>query len=146
VGIVIAVGQADVVGWICLAVGIIVLAGGVVIGLLISFWRPQQHAKGAKTQLDQATTQLDTAQAQLEKATSAVVDSGLESFSDAVGTARQATEAAKQSTETAKTALEQVQGIVASLPENLRFAGLLVLVGTVLVGIATIQFGGVSLF
>jgi hypothetical protein len=39
-----------------------------------------------------------------------------------------------------------VQGIVAALPENLRFAGLLVLVGTVLMGVATIQFGGVSPF
>jgi hypothetical protein len=32
------------------------------------------------------------------------------------------------------------------LPENLRFAGVLVLVGTVLIGVATIQFGGTSLF
>ncbi|MGH3132431.1 MAG: hypothetical protein ACRDNY_01585 [Gaiellaceae bacterium] len=144
--LVVAFGQADVVGWICLVVGIVVLLGGVGVGLRISLQRPQKDAEAAKTKLDEAKTKLDDAQARLEQATSAVADSGLESFPDAAGTAKQAAEAAKQSTEAAKTALEQVQGIVASLPENLRFAGLLVLVGTVLMGIATIQFGGVSLF
>ena len=54
--------------------------------------------------------------------------------------------AAKGKTEAAKSALEQVGSIVASLPENLRFAGLLVLVGAVLMSVATIQFGGTSLF
>jgi hypothetical protein len=34
--------------------------------------------------------------------------------------------------------------VVASLPENLRFAGLLVLLGTGRIGVATIQFGGIA--
>jgi hypothetical protein len=46
----------------------------------------------------------------------------------------------------AKTAVEQISGVVGALPENLRFSGLLLLVGTVLVSVATIQFGGTSLF
>ena len=65
---------------------------------------------------------------------------------DATPAATEALTVAGQSTEGAKTAFEQVEGIVASLPQNLRFAGLLVLVGTALIGVATIQFGGVSLF
>lgn len=45
-----------------------------------------------------------------------------------------------------KTALEQAGSIIGSLPENLRFPGLLVVLGIVLMSVATIQFGGVSLF
>jgi len=50
------------------------------------------------------------------------------------------------SADAAKSALEQVQGIVGALPENLRFAGLLVLIGTLLISVATVQFGHISLF
>ncbi|HET9287130.1 MAG TPA: hypothetical protein VFO26_06185 [Gaiella sp.] len=64
----------------------------------------------------------------------------------AVPEATEAVAAAGASTEAASSALEQVQGIVAALPENLRFAGLLILVGAVLMGVATVQFGDVSLF
>ena len=46
----------------------------------------------------------------------------------------------------AKNTLEEIGGIVGALPENLRFAGLLILVGTVLMSVATVQFGGHSLF
>lgn len=60
----------------------------------------------------------------------------------AAGTAQEASASAAA----AKSAIEQVQGIVGSLPVNVRFAGLLVLVGAVLMSVATIEFGGVSLF
>jgi hypothetical protein len=42
--------------------------------------------------------------------------------------------------------LSKCKGSLPPLPENLRFSGMLVLVGAVLISIATIQFGGVSLF
>ena len=45
-----------------------------------------------------------------------------------------------------KSALDEVSGIVAALPENLRFAGLLILVGAALMSVATVQFGGHSIF
>jgi FtsZ-interacting cell division protein ZipA len=138
--------QAAAVGWICLVVGILVLAGGVVVGLWTSFKRAPGKAKEAKAKLDDATAKITEAKTQIEQTSSAVRQSGLEGFTTAAPGATQALEAAGQSTESAKTAFEQVEGIVSSLPENLRFAGLLVLVGTVLIGVATIQFGGVSLF
>ncbi len=53
---------------------------------------------------------------------------------------------AAASNDTAKTKLEQIESLIGSLPEELRFAGFLILVGTVLMGVATIQFGGTSLF
>jgi hypothetical protein len=45
-----------------------------------------------------------------------------------------------------KSTIDEVSGIVGALPENLRFAGLLVLVGTALMSVATVRFGGHSLF
>jgi hypothetical protein len=45
-----------------------------------------------------------------------------------------------------KTAAEQIGSIVGSLPEYQRFPGLLVLLGAAMMGVATIQFGGTSLF
>lgn len=43
-------------------------------------------------------------------------------------------------------ALDEAQEIISALPEHPRFAGLLILAGTILIGVATVQFGGVSLF
>ena len=141
--LVIAVTQADVVGWICLAVGILVLLGGVAIGLSTSRLHGGKGTREAKARLAEARASLEEAKRRIEWSTSAAGEESL--AGDAAG-ATEAAEAASESTEAAGTALEQVEGIVASLPENLRFAGLLVLVGTVLIGVATVQFGGVSLF
>jgi FtsZ-interacting cell division protein ZipA len=146
VSAVLAVSQADEVRWTCFVVGIIVLFGGVAIGLWTSFRQAPVKAQAAKAKLDEAAAKIAEAKAHIEQTRSAVAVSNLESSTVSAADATTAAEAAGESAEAAKTALEQVQGIVAALPENLRFAGLLVLVGTVLMGVATIQFGGVSLF
>lgn len=140
---VLAVSQADAVGWACFVVGILVLFGGVAIGLFTSLRRAPTQAT---TKLEEAKSKIDEAKGHIEETKSAVANpSGLESTAAADATTT-AADAAGESAAAAQTALEQVQGIVAALPENLRFAGLLILVGTVLMGVATIQFGGVSLF
>lgn len=138
--------QADAVGWVCFGVGIVILLLGVAIGLWTSLARAPKRADEAIAKLDEAKTKIGEAKEHIERTTSAVVSSDLESFNAAAPDLTEAVQAAGESAEAAGTALEQVQGIVGSLPENLRFAGLLVLVGTVLIGVATIQFGGVSLF
>jgi FtsZ-interacting cell division protein ZipA len=138
--------QGQAVAWLCFVVGVIVLFGGVAIGLWTSFRKAPQTAEQAKAKLEEAHAKIDEARAQIEESASAVAESNLESFTASAADATSAAEAAGASAEAAKSAFEQVQGIVAALPENLRFAGLLVLVGTVLMGVATIQFGGVSLF
>ena len=139
-------GQADLVGWICLVVGVGVLLAGALIGVRTSLKQAPQKAEEAMTKIDEAQANIVQAKAHLEQTSVAVGEANLEGVGAAADGATQAAEAAQQSTEAAKSALEQVQSIVGSLPENLRFAGLLVLVGTVLISVATIQFGGVSLF
>jgi hypothetical protein len=126
--------NAETVAWICLIVGIIVLLAGVAIGLVTSF---RTAPKAEEKKITEARQKIEEAQAQMQYAAQPALEAG--------GAAASA-EAATASAEAAKSALEQVQGIVASLPENLRFSGMLVLVGAVLMSVATIQFGGVSLF
>lgn len=139
-----AFSQADAVGWICLVAGLAVLATGCGIGLWLSFQKTSGRTGEAMTKLDEAKASIADAKEKIGHAHDAVTgEGGLEGGGPAVA---DATAAAGASTDAAASALEQVQGIVGSLPENLRFAGLLVLVGVVLISVATIQFGGTSLF
>jgi gas vesicle protein len=140
------VAQADVMGWACFVVGVSVLLAGVAVGLSTSLKRAPRKAREAKAKMEEARSRIEEARGHIQRTTSAVAESGLESPTVGAAEANAAAEAAGESTAAAQTALEQLRGIVASLPENLRFAGLLVLVGTVLMGVATVQFGGVSLF
>jgi hypothetical protein len=143
---VVAFTQADAAAWICFGVGLVVLFGGAVIGLWTSLKRAPAKAADANAKLDDAKAKIAQAKSQIEQTSSEMRRGSLEGFTAAVPGATEALNAAGASAEGAKTAFEQVEGIVASLPQNLRFAGLLVLVGSILIGVATIQFGGVSLF
>ena len=126
---------AELVAWICFGVGLVVLGVGLLIGLRTSLSKQPSNPSGkleeAKQKIVEAKTQIQT------------VSSGAALEAGGVGAAAGT---AAESAEAAKSALEQVEGIVASLPENLRFSGMLVLVGAVLISVGTIQFGGVSLF
>jgi hypothetical protein len=137
-----ALAGAGIVGVICLVVGILVLGAGILMGFWIA---PRRAAGQAQTKLEQASHEIDNAMQHLEATMAASAGSTTETKGDATP-AWTAADAARQSTDAAMTALGQVQSIVAALPVNLRFAGVLVLIGTVLIGVATMQFGGVSLF
>jgi len=137
--------EADAVAWICFAVGIALLLTGSALGLWLSLRHAPTRAKEARAALEEASRKLEQAKAHVQTASEAT-GSNLELAGAETASAKTAADAAQESTEAAKTAIEQVQGIVGALPENLRFAGLLVLVGTVLMGVATVQFGGTSLF
>lgn len=128
--------SADATGWLCLGVGIFILVAGVIIGLRVSL---------AKDKLEEAGKRINEAMRHIGRAKVATADAGPESAAGAAAVTTAADDATA-SAEAAQTALEQVQGIIGSLPENLRFPALLVLVGTVLIGVATVQFGGTSLF
>lgn len=128
--------SSEFVAWACFVVGTLVLLAGVVIGLILSLTPSptggasakdaKKTAEDAKGQLvDLKTTALAAAQANPDPAKSKEV----EKKSDAVAST-----------------LEQVAGIVGSLPERLRFSGLLVLIGALLMSVATIQFGGHPIF
>jgi hypothetical protein len=123
--------SAEIVAWSCFFVGVVLLFAGVAIGLALSF---RKQARDVKEKVDEA---LDKVEELKDMATSG----WMKATADEGAAASAETKAAE-----AKSTLQEIGGIVASLPENLRFAGLLVLVGTALMSVATVQFGGHSLF
>jgi H+/Cl- antiporter ClcA len=139
-------GNADTVAWLCFIVGLLALLTGGVLGVVITLKKAPADAKAkldeAKSKIDDAKGHLDQAQSHLQTTGEGIALAAGAQASDVQASAS----AAATSADAAKSAIEQVESIIGSLPENLRFAGLLVLIGTVLMSVATIQFGGISLF
>jgi hypothetical protein len=116
-------GQAEAVAWICFVVGLILVSAGTAIGFYLTLFGPK---KKVEEKTETVREQVDALEAQAASPQAAP---------EAVATA-----------EAAKKTLDEIKGIIAALPENLRFAGLLILVGAVLMSVGTVQFGGISLF
>ncbi len=123
--------SAEIVAWSCFFVGVVLLFAGVVIGLFLTFWRKTQEVK----------QKVEEAKSKVEELKQTAMSGSMKATADESAAASAQTTAAE-----AKSTLEEIGGIVGALPENLRFAGLLILVGTVLMSVATVQFGGHSLF
>lgn len=127
-----ALHSADIVGWVCFIVGLSLIGVGTFVGLST---KPMQTSDAVKKKAAAAAKHLEVA---TKHASLAATSTG----SDATDAAT----AASTETEKAKSLLADIGGIIGSLPEHLRFAGMLVLVGALLVSVATVQFGGTSLF
>ena len=123
--------SAEIVAWSCFFVGVVLLFAGVVIGLGLTFGKKVQDVK----------EKVEHAKSKVDELEETAMSGSLKATADEGAAATAQTKAAE-----AKSTLEEIGGIVGALPENLRFAGLLVLVGTVLMSVATVQFGGHSLF
>jgi type II secretory pathway component PulM len=125
--------NAEVIAWICFGLGAIVLLVGLYIGLVTA---PAKAQESSKEKLDEAKASIAETTATLEAATAGGAETAVPG----------AAESAKETAQAAKSALEQVGGVVGSLPEHQRFPGMLVLIGAVLMSVGTIQFGGTSIF
>jgi len=123
--------QAQIVAWTCFVVGTVLLFVGVIIGFYVTFKKAGEHVQ----------TKVDEAKQRIEELKTAAV-----SAAQADSPSQPAAAAAASTAEAAQSTLEELQGIIAALPEAMRFPGLLILVGTVLMSVATVQFGGHSLF
>jgi hypothetical protein len=137
---------AATVAGTCFVVGVALIGVGGVLGFQISKKELDSHASA---KLAEASKQLDTAHARIRDTRQEVENlqgGNLEGVQSAAAGVRTAAADAESSASAAKSALEQVSGIVGALPENLRFSAVLMLVGMVLVSVATTQFGGTSLF
>jgi hypothetical protein len=128
--------SAQIVAWVCFGLGIAILLTGARIGLGLSSAKAKKgfSAKDAQAKVEDASTKVQ------ELKTSAMA-SALSTTSDS-----RAAAASGKGADEVKGTLEDISSILSALPENLRFAGLLILIGTVLMSVATVQFGGHSLF
>lgn len=138
---------AEFVALFCLVLGSALICTGAWLGIQAS----RKPLLAAKEKIEAVSEKLDEAHQSIGK-TRDSLDSLSHGGLEMAGLASAGQEAsgaaadAATSTKEAKSALDQVSGIVGSLPEHLRFAGMQVLVGAVLVGVATVQFGGTTIF
>jgi hypothetical protein len=127
--------SAEIVAWACFGLGIGVLVTGVAIGYVLGLKTTTKGvtAKDAKAKATEALTKVENLKKTAEDAAKAQPSDTTANTAD------------KQGVE-AKSAIEQLSSIVGSLPENLRFSGLLILIGALLMSVATVQFGGHTIF
>jgi hypothetical protein len=123
--------SAEIVAWTCFVVGIGLLLAGVVIGLRLTF-------RKAVADVHEKVAALHD---KIEDLKETAVHGSLTATRDEDAAATVNMKAAD-----VKSTLDEVSGIIAALPENLRFAGLLILVGAALMSVATVQFGGHAIF
>ena len=123
--------SAEIVAWTCFVVGLVLLIAGVLVGLALTFRKTTKDVKDKVMQL----------RSKVDELKETAINGSLKASAD-----EQAASAAEMKAAEVKSTLDEVSGIVGALPEHLRFAGLLVLVGTALMSVATVQFGGHSLF
>lgn len=128
--------SAQIIAWACFGLGVLILLTGVRIGLGLSFAKTKKgfSAKDAKAKVEDASAKVQALKTQ-------AMTAALSPTSDS-----SAADAASSGANAVKGTLEDISSILSALPENLRFAGLLILIGTVLMSVATVQFGGHSLF
>lgn len=133
-----ALTDAQFSAYVCLFAGLVAFALGLTVGAVQTF---TLRAKGTT---DQAKAKVEDAQTKLS-----AIDDHVDVAVAANAGSSEATTAgdnAKDAASEAQSALAEASAIIAALPEKSRFAGLLVLVGTILIGVAAVQFNGVQLF
>lgn len=115
---------------VCFWVGLAILGVGVGFGL-----------RSNKSSAQLARAKVETAKAKVATLTTTAVAAANEASSD-----QTAAQTAQSTGEEASNLLDDLSGILASFPEVLRFPVFLVLVGGALMSVATVQFGGQSIF
>lgn len=114
--------DAKTVAWVCFILGIVLLAVGTFYGAYLTLVIEPREQK-RKEQLERE------AKEKVDEAALAAGDSA----------------EAQQTAAEAKSKIEQLASLIGALPEKLRFPALLILVGALLISVATVQFGGTSL-
>jgi hypothetical protein len=127
-----ALSSLNASSWTTFGLGVLVLLFGLGLGLV----KAPADAKKDKKELTDAKVAAEVASTELQEARNKSLNEGVATDSNAIAAATAST----------KTAVEQISSAIASLPEYQRFPGLLVLLGAALMGVATVQFGGTSLF
>jgi hypothetical protein len=124
-------GHADTVASICFGIGALLVLAGTVIGLVLSFKGANKPSKEKVEDAITKTHQLKTTAK--EAAESQNAEPAVAKSADDAGGAIEGV-------------LKEVAGTIGALPEQLRFSGLVVLVGLLLMSVAVVQFGGHSIF
>jgi hypothetical protein len=131
----IAVTDASAVGWLCFALGGVVFLAGAVLGLRLGWKEP-----GGAAHAD-VKAKVAQAEKKITELTSQAVAAANKEGKDPAAAADASTAGAS-----AVDIVKDFEGLLKALPERLRFSGFLILVGALLMSVATVQFGGHSIF
>lgn len=130
-----AVSDAIAVGWACFGLGAVVFVIGCVLGVYIDWKEIDGDASSnVKGKVVKATKEVS------DLTTKAVEAANTDGKNTDTASAAEATGTAVVST------MKDVEGLLKTLPERLRFAGFLILIGALLMSVAAVQFGGHSVF
>lgn len=125
--------NAETVATFCFFIGAAMVVGGTLVGLVMS-WKEAKSGGSAKQKVNSALQSVkdlkDTAAKAAESTTAEP----------------QTADSAKGKGAAAESALKEIEGIIGSLPERMRFVAMVVLIGALLMSVATVQFGGHSIF
>jgi hypothetical protein len=124
-------GNAELVAWVCFGLGVLLVLAGVITGFDLS----------SRKVTSDVQRKVNEASATIDQLRSAAVAGALNAATD-----QESASTAEDKAEEVKSKLGEIGSLVGSLPEHLRFAGLLILIGAVLMSVATVQFGGQSIF
>ena len=136
---VLGVSSAEVVGWVCFIIGAVGVLTGGVFGVLWA--RGEAHttvaAASDKSKKEEIVKGAKSAVAELSTtAKTAAKEAPSEGKEDE----------AAQKASAAQSAVDELAAIIKALPERLRFWGFLILVGGLLMSVATIEFSGHAIF
>ncbi len=128
--------SAFYIAWACFVIGALVFLAGVALGLLLSLRETNAgvSAKDAQAKIKAATATVNTLTANAVQAARTV--GADDSTATKVGSEGG----------TAASTLKEVEGIIGALPERIRFSAVLILIGALLMSVATVQFGGHAIF
>jgi len=129
-----AISSLEAVGWLSFVFGLLILLTGVVSGLIV--WL-KVDPSAAKQKITDAKAKIDETKLHLAAASKAT---------PAAPAAEAASTQGAATAESAKSTLDDLTSMLGSLPLNLRFPGLLIIIGALMVGVATSSFAHVSLF
>jgi hypothetical protein len=135
---VIALSSAVAVGWACFIVGGVILLVGAGFGALWSYTEPH--------------TAVATATGPEKKEVAEAAKTSVEGLAKTAKEAAASTpnenqkEAVEEKATAAQSAVQDLAAIVKALPERLRFWGFLMLIGALLMSVATIEFSGHPIF
>jgi hypothetical protein len=137
---ILALSNAEAVGWICFFIGAAgVLAGGILGGLWAFGEAHTAVAAGEDTPKKKEEVG-KAARETVEKVSSTAELAAKSQPSKALE------EKAKEDAKAAQSTVADLAAIIKALPERLRFWGFLILIGGLLMSVATIEFNGHSIF
>jgi hypothetical protein len=128
-------GAAKAAAWICFTLGGLLVIVGTGVGLRLSFKElAGGTGKPAKAKVEETKEKVE-----------ALSDSAQRAVAAPQGDAATSAEVTSKAS-AAESAVKEIEGLIAALPEKMRYSAFMILFGALLMSVANVEFGGHSIF